>query len=211
MSVRVNLLPQEAAAKQEAARQRGAFMVAGVVLLLLLGLLYWWQLARVGDARDERDLAQEELQVLQAREAQLAEFGDLENRVDEANSIIETALADEISYAGVLQDLAAVMPADSALTEFDITAVEAEGPDGGQVRDVIARIVASGESLEGHAPGLERLLLEMDKIVSFFDVYFTSSVVDGDDEDVVLFDFEVDVGQEARTGRYEGGVPEELR
>jgi hypothetical protein len=211
VSVRVNLLPQEAAARQEAARQRNAFIVAGLVLLLLLGLLYWWQLARVGDARDERDLAQEELQVLQAREAELAEFGDLDNRVDEANSIIESALADEISYAGVLQDLAAVMPADSALTEFDITAVEAEGPDGDEVREVIARIVASGESLEGHAPGLERLLLEMDKIVSFFDVYFTNSVVDGDDEDVVLFDFEVDVGQEARTGRYQDGVPEELR
>jgi hypothetical protein len=211
VSVRVNLLPQEAAARQEAARQRNAFIVAGLVLLLLLGLLYWWQLARVGDARDERDLAQEELQVLQAREAELAEFGDLDNRVDEANSIIESALADEISYAGVLQDLAAVMPADSALTEFDITAVEAEGPDGDEVREVIARIVASGESLEGHAPGLERLLLEMDKIVSFFDVYFTNSVVDGDDEDVVLFDFEVDVGHEARTGRYQDGVPEELR
>jgi hypothetical protein len=92
-----------------------------------------------------------------------------------------------------------------------VTAVEAAGPDGEEVRQVIARIVASGESLFGHAPGLERVMLELDKIGSFFDVYFTNSEIDEDDPDVTFFDLEVDVGVQARTDRYEQGVPEELR
>jgi hypothetical protein len=201
MSVRVNLL----------ARQRTYVGVAGVVLLALLGGAYFVQSSRVDDARAERDGAQEELQALQAREAELSEFHDLEQRVSEAQETISTALSHEISFAGVLQDIAAVMPGEAALSEFDITAVEDAGPDGEAVRDIVARIRAGGESLNGHAPGLERVLLEFNKIGSFFDVYFTDSVLDEDDEDVAIFTFEVDVGQEAKTNRYTEGVPEELR
>jgi hypothetical protein len=212
MSVRVNLLPRETYAQQAAVRQRNMILLGALALLLVLGLLYWWQVNRVQDARAERDQAQEQLQALERREAQLAEFGDLQQRVTEADETIAAAYADELSYAGILQDVAAVMPTDSALDEFEIVAVEDAGPDGDAAREIEARIRASGESLLGHAPGLERLLLQFDKIASFFDVYFTESVVEPEeDEDVAMFTFEVDVGDEARTGRYESGVPEELR
>jgi hypothetical protein len=211
MSVRVNLLPRETYAQQAAVRQRNMILLGALALLLLLGLAHLFQVSRVNDARAERDAAQEELQALQAREAELAEFQDLEQRVREAQDNISTAFSHEISFAGLLQDVAAVMPGDAALTEFDVVAVEDAGPDGDAVREVVARITAGGESLLGHAPGLERLMLQFDKIGSFFDVYFTSSELDEDDDDVAIFTFEVDVGDEARTGRYLDGVPEELR
>jgi hypothetical protein len=211
MSVRVNLLPHEAAERQEAIRQRQGVGVAAVALLAVLGAVYLWQVTQVNNAEAERDQAREELQALEARETQLSDFAELEQRVEESNDMLSTALADEISFAGILQDVAAVTPTDTAYDEFTVTAVEAAGPDGEEVRQVIARIVASGESLFGHAPGLERVMLELDKIGSFFDVYFTNSEIDEDDPDVTFFDLEVDVGVQARTDRYEQGVPEELR
>lgn len=211
MSVRVNLLPREAVDKQEAARQRNMVGAAFLVLLLLLALAFWFQTTRVDDARAERDEAQEELQALQAREAQLGEFRDLEEQVAEANDVIATALDGELSYAGMLQDVAAVMPDDSALTDLEITNVEEVGPDGDQPRRIVARMLASGESLTGHAPGVERLLIELDKIQAFFDVYFTDSTTIEEDEDFVSFGVEIDVGEEARTRRYVDGVPGELR
>lgn len=211
MSVRVNLLPREAAEKQEAARQRQGVVVGAVVLLAVLGLVFFWQMTQVTVAEEERDAAREELQALQAREAQLGDFAELERRVERSNDILSTALAGEISFAGVLQDVAAVTPRDVAYTDFDITRAETAGPDGETVREVVARIIASGESLYGHAPGLERLMLELDKIGSFFDVYFANSEVDDEDPDVTFFQVEVDVGSQAQTGRYDQGVPEELR
>lgn len=211
MSVRVNLLPREAVAHQRAVRQRGIAVLAGVLLLAILGGAYWLQVDRVSDARAERDAAQAELERLEAREADLIEFRDLRERVEEANETIATTLAGELSVAGILQDVAAVTPSDTAFESLELTAIEDTGPDGDAVRNVVARITVSGESLAGHAPGVERLLIEFDKIASFFDVYFSSSVADDEDEDVSLFTVEVDVGQEARTGRYGQGVPEELR
>ena len=213
MSVRVNLLPRETYARQAAARQRMLVGVAGVVLLAVLAGAYVFQMNTLSNARDDRDVAQAELDELSAREASLAEFRDLEERLGERQQLIATALANELSFAGMLQDVAAVMPADAALTEFDVTAVTDAGPDGDAVREIVARISAGGETLRGHAPGLERLLIEFDKIAAFFDVYVTDSVLDEDDpdDDVAIFTVEVDVGEEARTHRYLDGVPEELR
>lgn len=211
MSVRVNLLPQETYAKQAAARQRNIAALAGLALLLVLGLVYWMQNNALSDAREDREVAQAELDELTEREAQLAEFRELEQRVERSQTLIAEALANEISFAGMLQDIAAVMPEDAALTDLDITAVTDASADGGAVREVVAQIVAGGESLEGHAPGLERLLIEFDKIASFFDIYFTDSVLDTEGtEDAAVFTFEVDVGQEARTHRYVDGAPEDL-
>lgn len=211
MSVRVNLLPRETSERQRASRQRGLAGLAGLLLLVILAGAYWLQSTWVSDARAERDAAQEELDRLAAREAQLAEFEDLQERVEEADATIAATLAHELSMAGILQDIALVTPTDTAFSDLDLTAIEATGPDDGAVREVVARIVLNGETLHGHAPGVERLLLEFDKIASFFDVYFSSSVVDAEDDDVSQFTVEVDVGQEARTGRYDQGVPEELR
>jgi hypothetical protein len=213
MSVRVNLLPRETYARQAAARQRMFVGLGGLVLVALLAGAYFFQMNTLSNARDDRDAAQAELDQLAAREAQLAEFRDLEQRLEERQEVIATALVGELSFAGILQDVAAVMPTDAALTEFNVTAVADTGPDGGAVREIVARISAGGESLRGHAPGVERLLLEFDKIAAFFDIYVTNSELDeeDEDEDVAIFTFEVDVGQEARTNRYVEGVPEGLR
>jgi hypothetical protein len=209
--VRVNLLPESTRQRDRAARQRGLVIGAFVLLLALLGLAYWVQLNRVADAALARDEAQGRVEALSAEERGLETFAALEQRVDEANRALTTAMGDEISFSGVLQDVALVTPTDSALTALEITRVDAVAADGERTRQSVARIIASGESLLGHAPGVERLLLELDKVVSAFDVFFTNSAADPDDPEVSVFTIEVDLGAEAQTQRYLEGVPEELR
>jgi hypothetical protein len=72
----------------------------------------------------------------------------------------------------------------------------------------------NGKSLESHAPGVERFLISLDKVASFVDLHVSpprsratrrtpttgpSPSVDGQ------------IGPEVLTGRYDDGLPEELR
>lgn len=211
MSVKVNLLPQEQTARQAAARQRNAVLAAGLVLLLLLAGANWSQLQTLSRAEDDEIVAQGRVTQLEADRAELQEFADLDSQLDEARETVSTGLSTEMSFAGLLQDVALVTPSDTALTNVDITRIEGAAPDGETARPVIARVIVDGETLAGPSPGLERALLEFDKVAAFFDPHVTASAADEEDPDVSIFTFEVEVGQEAYTHRYRDGLPEGLR
>lgn len=210
MSVRVNLLPRETYARQEAARQRGIAGGAALLLLLVLGLLYWFQTMRIDDARDELAVEQEELAVLERELDNLREFEELEARLDLDERLVTTALDDEVSFAAILQDIAAVMPTDAQFEQLGIT-VNAGFPEGGIERPSWGTLTAQGSSLASHAPGLERLLLQFDKIAAFHDLFFTSSSLEEPEDDIVTFNIESELGPEILTNRYRDGLPEELR
>lgn len=210
MSVRVNLLPREAYARQVAARQRAGVLGGFVALLLVLGFAYWWQSAQLGDA--ESELADEEavLASLEGELADLHEYEELEQRIEHDQQLIASVLADEVSFAAILQDVAAVMPSDAQFEQLSISA-NAATPEEGIERPSWGTITAQGSTLANHAPGLERLLLEFDKIAAFHDLFFNSSSLDDPDDDIVSFNVEAELGPEILTGRYEDGIPEELR
>lgn len=210
MTARVNLLPR-AVEEREAGRRQQALVAAGfVVLLAVLGTLYVLQVGRVNDARDRLAGEQAELERLEGELAALQEFAELRERAEAAAAVLATAMAGEVSVAGILQDVAAVMPSDAALTSLSFTA--AEQPEieafdlGGPSFGTLA---GAGESLRGHAPGVERFLLEFDKVAAFFNVFFSTSSVD--ELGIASFSFEIDLGPEILTRRYEQGLPEGLR
>jgi hypothetical protein len=208
MSVRVNLLPQETSARQAAARQRVALIAAGVVVLAGLGAATVWQNGRIADANDRLADEQAVLSALQAEQAQLREFADLEERLAESDTMIAQALGGEVSFAGVLQDVAAVMPADAQLESLAITVGV---PDPDDPAASLGTLVAVGRSLNDHAPGLERLLLELDKVVAFHDLFFTNSILEDVERPYPTFSVEAQLGPEILTGRYAHGIPEGLR
>lgn len=210
MSVRVNLLPQETSAKQAAARQRNGLIGAGAVVILALGATSVWQSGRVSDAEDRLAEEQAVLVALQADQQQLSEFADLESRIGESDTLIAEALATEVSFAGVMQDVASVMPSDAQLESLTVT-VNTAAPVPGVETTSYGTMVAVGRSLNNHAPGLERLLLELDKVVAFHDLFFTSSVLEEPTEPYPTFTIESQLGPEVLTGRYFDGVPEGLR
>ena len=211
--VRVNLLPREVEERNRERRQRGLAIVVAVGLLLVLVVLYLVQAGRVSDARDQLALEQQRVSELQAELAELAEYRELETRRQTAFDLLAAVLATETSYAGVLQNLAAVFPTDAELTDLTLATLDVEGglvtPELGDVRIPYGTLTASGRTLARFAPGIERLLLDLDKIAAFTEVYLTASTVDQDD--AVAFTIEVDLGEELRTRRYAEGLPEGLR
>jgi hypothetical protein len=208
-NVNVNLLPDDVRRKGQRSRQNTAVAVGFGVLVLAVGGVYVWQLQRVDDAQAVVDDEQAELQALQAELGELGEFEQLRDLRAEGDRVVTTAMAGEASVAGVLQDVAAVMPPDAQLATMNATVTGQTDGDLGDQRTSWGSITMTGETRLGHAPGLERFLLEFDKIDAFADLYFSNSVVD--ERGVSSFNAELDLGPEILTGRYLDGLPEEMR
>ncbi len=196
--VRVNLLPQEVGQKNAARKMQGAAGVAGLGVLALLAVAYFWQVGQVNDAKDSLAVEQAKVGELRAEVNSLAEFQRLQGQGESVDAMIRGLLAGEASLAGVLQDLAAVMPSDASIANLAVAIT----PGGGTV-------TSSGVSLLGHAPGLERLLISMDKVAAFDDVFFSTSSLDG--RGIATFQFNFRLTPLILTGRYLDGLPEVMR
>jgi Tfp pilus assembly protein PilN len=207
--VRVNLLPEDAKRKDAANRRNGLIAAGFVGLAAVIGGVYFWQLQRVEDAQAVVDEEDAVLTALQADLASLEEFEQLRALRDQGDEVLRSALGGEASPAGVLQDVAAVMPPDAQLDSLAISVTGRTAGQLGDQRDSWATVSISGQTRQGHAPGVERFLLEFDKIAAFTDLYFSNSTVD--ERGVATFTAEIDLGPEILTGRYVDGLPEELQ
>jgi Tfp pilus assembly protein PilN len=209
MSVKVNLLPREVAARSRASRQSAMVAGAFAVLVLLIAGAWFWQNNRVNAAQAVVDDEQATLSALQSERSELASYQDLGQRLDSATQVLQQAMGGEVSFAGILQDIAAVMPPDTQLDNLTLTVAEPADPELGDLRPSLGTIGMTGKTLGGHAPGLERFLIEFDKMNAFSDLFFSNSSLD--ELGISTFNVQADLGPEILTGRYVGGLPEELR
>jgi Tfp pilus assembly protein PilN len=207
MSVRVNLLPEATKQRGRANQQRLMALGAAGLLLLVLGGTWWWAANQVSQAEDRLAAEQSVTAGLRAEEAELIAFRDLADRREQAVETLIVSMADEVSIAGVLQDLAAVMPADA---QMDTLTVNLQGVP--ERTDVIGNLVITGQTLTSHAPGVERMLLALEKVATFGELFLNSSTLEEDQVDpVATFSLEGAVRAEARTDRYVDGLPGDLR
>jgi Tfp pilus assembly protein PilN len=207
VSVRVNLLPQATRARARAAQHRNLVGALGLLLLLALGATYYRATSQVRAAEDLLAAEQLRTAALAGEVAELAGFSELADRAEQSRTMLVTALGGEISPAGILQDLAAVVPAD---TQLETVNLQLQGPnelDPGAV----GTLNVTGKTLTSHAPGVERVLLQLDKVVTFSDLYLNSSTLDDPDGRTATFSLDGRIGAQAVTGRYRDGLPEELR
>lgn len=205
MSVRVNLLPR---ATKESARSTQQRVIAAVLVFLLLAGLTGaslWQRGTLRTAEDELADARQELAAAQAAVAALADYAELERRLDEDRELLVTALGTQVSLAGIMQDLSLVMPAETDLRSLSISLAVVQTEEG--VIESVGAINASGESLDGIAPGVERLLIRVDQVAGFRDVFVSSASID--DEDISTFNLDMQLGPEHLTNRYVDGLPRE--
>jgi Tfp pilus assembly protein PilN len=207
MSVRVNLLPEATKQRDRAAQQRSLAALAGVVLLAGLGGVYLWQSSQVSQAEDQLLAEQARTSHLRGEQAELIAFEELADRRERSDEILISALGDEVSLAGVLQDVAAVMPADTQLETFAVNIPSPSDPE----TDAVGTLSLTGKTLASHAPGVERVLISLDKVVSFREAYLNSSTLDEDDGRIATFSLDGQIGSEAETDRYADGLPEEWR
>jgi Tfp pilus assembly protein PilN len=207
MSVRVNLLPEATKQRDRAAQQRSIAALAGVALLAGLGGVYLWQSSQVSQAEDTLFAEQARTSELRGDQAELIAFQELADRRDRSDEILSTALSDEVSFAGVLQDVAAVLPPDTQLETFAFDIPPLPDP----TSDMVGTLTVTGKTLASHSPGVERVMLSLDKVVSFRDPYLNSSTLEEEDERIATFSLDGQIGPEAETGRYVNGLPEVLR
>jgi Tfp pilus assembly protein PilN len=207
MSVRVNLLPEATKQRDRAAQQRSIAALAGVVLLAGLGGVYLWQSSQVTQAEEQLVAEQLRSSELRGEQAELVVFQELADRRDRSTEVLQTTMGDEVSVAGILQDVALVMPPDTELETLDVSLAEPE-IDG---RPTVGTLNITGRTLTAHAPGVERVLLALDKIASLKEPYMNSSTLQETDGRVAVFSIDSQIGQEAETGRYTDGLPKESR
>lgn len=217
MSARVNLLPREIEQRARA-RRTASWTVAGVVLFAaLLGLIYLGKLGALDDARAERDAAQDAVAEARAELASLAEFERLDREVKARNALLSAAMATEISWARVLNDLALTFPPSSSMLSLEAAAEGAQeaGLTDGAAPNPNSRSVASmsfeGYSVEQFAPGVERVLLKFTDVDMFFNAYLAEATEDEQTRPgTVTFVGNLQLNKNARTDRYAQGLPPEV-
>ncbi len=206
MSVRVNLLPEATKQRGRASQQR-LLAIGGIALLILvLAGLYLLQANRLSGLEADLADAENSLAVALSEQADLAPFADFEGRVNAVEGQLSAAFRDEVSLAAVLQDLAAVTPADTGLTDLNLVVQQAD-----ELEEVeqVGVLNLQGQVTSGLAPGVEHVLLNFERVGTFGQPFFDSSTVNEDG--VADFSLEVALLPNARTDRYSDGLPQEFR
>jgi hypothetical protein len=214
MSVRVNLLPREFEAH---ARQRRVvtFTIIGVLLFAAaLGALYFVKQGSVDQARTVRDDAQAEVARLQGEVRQLEEFRQLADQLQARNDLLAFAMETEISWATILNDLALTFPGNASMQTLTATLTGAQPAAPGDVTfgTAVANLLFTGYSLEFYAPGVEGVLLEFEKVRSFFNPYIATAAREELETigETVNFTGSVELDENAYTRRYADGLPAEV-
>lgn len=207
-SVRVNLLPREIEERRVGRRVAG-FSVFGVVLVVaLLGLLYFMKVTELRAAEEEREVVQSQVDALNAEIAELAQYRQLAEELEARNALLATAMADEVSFARVLNDLALAFPNNSSLRTLTATLQEPVAPTGAAEPAVLS-LTFNGYSVERYAPGVETVVVEFDRVPMFFRTFVTTAQQEEiADTGVTGFSGSVHLSDEAQTKRYADGLPE---
>lgn len=213
---RVNLLPRETEEREAGRRAMAGLAVVGLVFVAILVGLFFLQNSRVNDAEERLRAAEDRRAEVQAEVQDLQAYADLAQRRDTMLEVLTATMSTEVSLAGILQDVAAVMPNDAALTNMTVSMFT--DPQTNEEFDLggpaFGQLSASGETLRGHAPGVERFVIEFDKVAAFFNIYVSNSTQEIDEDlpvEITTFNIQADLGPEVFTARYLDGLPEGLR
>jgi Tfp pilus assembly protein PilN len=106
----INLLPPEVA-EQRGRRRRIGMAVFGAiayVALLGVGVLYWD--SKVSAAREEVDAQLEVNQTLEGDVVSLGDAGELRSQYQDKSDLVRTALATDVDWGILLNDLARLLP-----------------------------------------------------------------------------------------------------
>ncbi len=198
--MRVNLLPPEIRERQRLRRRVGLVTAAGIILLAAIGGLYFLQQLRVNDLRRDLQAQEAENNRLRAEITQLQEFVQLQQELQATQQLIQTLLANEVRWSGVLRDVSLVIPGDTWLTTLNgqITVaqegvaqpVPPAGPSG-----LIGQISFNGFGLSHRAVAL--WLSRLEDVQGFANPWISvSQKTQIGEQDVVQFTSTTDLSQE---------------
>lgn len=122
----VNLLPPEAAQRASARRKTAGFVVLGVVYVALLALAaLWWQ-GKATDAEDNLDAQLADNAQIQAEISSLAGVRALRSTYEDSADRLNQALAVDIDWGRLMNDLARIIPDRLWITDLTGTVTQNE-------------------------------------------------------------------------------------
>lgn len=213
----VNLLPLRYRERM-AERRRLAMTAAALgVFLLLLGVVAFSQSRRLDAAQTELEVEQTTTGVLQARRVELTPFRELADGVVRRQRVLTTAMATEISWAGLLTNVSGSFPVDASLTSFSAESGLAPTPQAlavepGNAASPVGSASFGGYSVSAFAPGLATALQLFNGVSGLSEVRLQAgTLTEIGEAPVTSFEAVSFVDAEALTGRYLEGLPPEYR
>jgi len=213
-TVSVNLLPRELIERARA-RRVTQYTIGGVLLfIVILGFAYFLRMNQVWGAEQARDEASFQVTRLESELEQLREYRTLADLIENRSSLLASAMEKDISFSTMLNNLSLVFPANASLTTLTFTAADPLQPveEGGiTFGEAVANGQFTGYSIEGFAPGVKTVILDLDRTPDFFNAFVTTAAEqDLAGTQVTNFDGTVSLDSGAYTGRYADGLPREV-
>jgi hypothetical protein len=216
MSARVNLLPPEIAQRARARKATSWTIMAVLLYAALLVVLYIGKLASVNAAEEQRAQEAATVAALEVELAQLQQYAELDRQVAAREELLEAAMATEVSWARIMNDLALTFPASSSMTTFGgllegATEAGASGTPPNPNSESIGTVAFEGYSVEQLSPGVERVLIKFDEVDTFFNAYLTEATEEERNNTTIMsFNGTFQLNDKAYTNRYAEGLPPEV-
>lgn len=198
----INLLPPESFEKARTRRRILQIALAALAYVVLLALVtIWWQ-GRVDRAEDDV-VAQQEINAgLQAQVAALAEARELVVDYEANAALVATALANDVSWGRILNDLGRMIPERVWLNSFSGSA-QALGPG------VQGSLQVSGTGFDFPDVSAWLRSLDSDRFPSVSGTWVTNAATAAIGEaEVVEFSSSTSLTDAALTDRLEERIPE---
>lgn len=124
----INLLPPEVAEQRGRRRRIGMALFGAIAYLALLGVgvLYWD--SKVSTAREDVDAQLEVNQTLEREVVSLGDAGELRSLYQDKSDLVRTALATDVDWGILLNDLARLLPPRVWVETFSGTIVAETTP-----------------------------------------------------------------------------------
>jgi type IV pilus assembly protein PilM len=163
---RLSLLPPEVKAKHQT-RQQAVLVGAGVALVVGGLMFMWWQRkGSIEDVRTATAVIEAESADLRVEINELAPFQEIESEFSQRSIVVGSALATDVAWSKLIQEVATVLPDDVWLDTFTGYA-ETVGQPGG------FSVTARGVNHTSSA----RWLLRLDNLESVGGLWVPSSVI----------------------------------
>jgi Tfp pilus assembly protein PilN len=190
----MSLLPAEVAVVRERRRQSATVAAAVLVLAALLLLVYVGRRSQVADARDKAERAEAAANDLRRQAGSLSQVTTVDAQLQERRGMVEAALADDVAWTRLLQEIATVLPNDVWLTAFT-------GQKGGGATGVGGPGTISVTGMGFDQSSAARWLLRVGELTSLDGLWLPSSTKSGEGAGAaVTFSSTANLTPQARSG-----------
>jgi hypothetical protein len=205
LPIRADLLPQEVIDSRRARKVRRAVLAALVGLVLVLAGWYGVAIFETADARAGLAGAQDEVQVLQRKQAKYADLVNIQAESGSIKAQLGTLLANDLPWSTVVTQVLAAAP--GGVTVNDVTAdLTAGATNTGaptvQLPNTTGKTIVGQITVTGHAPGKAAAAAYVDalaKVKGLGNPYVTSAMPPGGEVD---FTVRLDVTNAILGGRF---------